>query len=270
MKAEAIHQPHPRLSACTSAILTDPQTCALFLDMDGTLLDLAPTPKSVRVPDGLIPLLQNLTLIFDGAIAIITGRMISDADQILAPLRLPASGVHGSELRKSADAEIERVSAALPDDLVVSLRKLALQIPGVLVEPKGPGLAIHYRLAPHAEAEILATLDGLLDRHAGAFELMPGKRLFEIIPSGLSKGTALAALAALPKFRDRMPIMIGDDVGDEPAFAVAEGMHGFALRVAGEQYLEDISDFAGPRSVVNWLDQLARRLGPPDRLRSHR
>jgi trehalose 6-phosphate phosphatase len=267
MTAEAIPNFRPRLSACTSHILANPRSCALFLDVDGTLLDLAVTPKSVRVPEGLIAILQRLNLAFDGAVGIITGRLISEVDLLLAPVRLPASGVHGAELRKTPDREIERVTAVLPPDVVQSMRKLALKIPGVIAEPKGPGLAIHYRLAPHAEAEILAVLEDALDKHAGAFELLPGKRLFEVVPSGLSKGTALAALSALPAFRDRTPIMIGDDVGDEAAFAAAEGLHGYSLRVAGEYYDEDIADFAGPSSVINWLDQLTRRLAPMERPR---
>jgi len=270
MTAEPIPSFQPRLSACTSAILADPATCALFLDIDGTLLELAPTPKSVRVPDGLLDLLERLNVIFDGAVALITGRLISEADEILSPLRLPASGVHGAELRKGRIREIERATPALPPDLVETLRKLERRIPGVIAEPKGPGLAIHYRLAPTAEAEILSALKKALAQHAGAFEILPGKRLFELVPSGLSKGTALATLAALPAFRNRIPIMIGDDIGDEAAFAAAEGMHGFGLRVAGEHYNEAVADFAGPRAVVNWLDQLARRLEPPQRLRSLR
>jgi trehalose 6-phosphate phosphatase len=260
MTAETIQQFRPRLSACTSTILASPRSCALFLDVDGTLLDLAATPKSVRVPDGLIAILQRLSLAFDGAVAIITGRLISEIDLLLSPLRLAASGVHGAELRKAPDREIERVTAALPSDVVQSMRKLALDIPGVIAEPKGAGLAIHYRLAPHAKGKILEALETSLDKHAGAFELLPGKRLFEVIPSGLSKGTALAALAALPAFRGRTPIMVGDDVGDEAAFAAAEGMQGHALRVAGEHYSPETADFAGPRAVVAWLDHLSRRL----------
>ena len=268
MTAETIPTFRPRLSACTSSILANPRSCALFLDVDGTLLDLAATPKSVRVPEGLIGVLQRLSLAFDGALAIITGRLISEIDLLLSPLRLTASGVHGAELRKAPDRDIERVTALLPPDVVQSMRKLALEIPGVIAEPKGPGLAIHYRLAPHAEARILAVLEAALDEHAGAFELLPGKRLFEVVPSGLSKGTALAALSTLPAFRDRTPIMIGDDIGDEAAFAAAEGMHGYALRVAGEHYDDDDADFAGPSSVVNWLDQLSRRLTPIERPRA--
>lgn len=259
-------KPHAgsRLNACTSSILANPRAFALFLDVDGTLLDLAPTPKSVRIPEGLIAVLQRLTLAFDGALAIITGRLISEIDVLLAPLRLPASGVHGAELRKGPDHEIERVTATLPADVVQAMRKLALKIPGVIAEPKGAGLAIHYRLAPHAEAEILAALEAALNRHAGAFELLPGKRLFEIVPSGLSKGTALAQLAALPAFRDRVPVMIGDDIGDEAAFAAAEGLDGLALRVAGEHYADEAADFPGPRAVVAWLEHLSRRLPPAE------
>lgn len=260
MTAETPSQFRPRLSACTSSILANPRACALFLDVDGTLLDLAATPKSVRVPDGLTAILQRLVLAFDGAVAIISGRLISEIDLLLSPLRLAASGVHGAELRHAPDREIERVTAALPADVIQSMRKLALDIPGVIAEPKGAGLAIHYRLAPHAESRILAALEASLDKHSGAFELLPGKRLYEVIPSGLSKGTALAALAALPAFRGRIPVMVGDDIGDEAAFAAAEGLHGFALRVAGEHYDADAADFAGPRAVVAWLDQLSRRL----------
>lgn len=260
MVAERIPPFRPRLSACTDSLLENPSAFALFLDVDGTLLELAATPKSVRIPDGLNDLLQLLTKRLDGAVAIISGRLISEIDQIVYPVVLPASGVHGAELRRGPDGDIERISPALPEKVVASVRKLALRFPGVIAEPKGPGLAVHYRLAPHAEADILVALQAILDTHAGAFALLPGKRLFEILPAGLSKGTALAALSGLPAFRGRVPIMIGDDIGDEAAFAVAEGMGGFGLRVAGEYYGEDMADFSGPHAVMSWLDQIAHRL----------
>lgn len=249
-----------RLSACTSGILSNPRGFALFLDVDGTLLDLAATPKSVRVPEGLIGVLQRLSLSFDGAIAIVTGRQISEIDLLLSPLKLTASGVHGAEMRAAPERDIERVTATLPPDVVQAMRKLSLAIPGVIAEPKGPGLAIHYRLAPDAGPEILSALEASLEAHRGALEILPGKRLFEVIPAGLSKGTALASISKLQSFRGRVPIMIGDDIGDEAAFAVAEGLDGFGLRVAGERYGDDEADFAGPGSVVNWLDQLCHFL----------
>lgn len=268
MAAEKLPPLRPRLSACTDLALADPRSCALFLDMDGTLLELAATPKSVRVPEGLTGLLERLSEGLDGAIAIVTGRLVSEVDRLLSPLRITASGVHGAEMRRSPKGEVERVSAMLPEDLFTSMQRLAGRIPGVLAESKGPGIAIHYRLAPNAEGEILAELEAILDRHAGAFELWPGKKIFEVIPSGLSKGTALAQLATLPAFRGRVPIMIGDDIGDEPAFAAAEGLSGFGLRVAGEHYSDDDADFAGPQAVLGWLDQFARKLATAEAVRS--
>jgi trehalose 6-phosphate phosphatase len=257
-----------RLSVCTEFAFANPRACALFLDVDGTLLELAATPKSVRVPEGLIELLERLSDGFDGAIAIISGRLISEIDRLLEPLKLAASGVHGAELRKAPEREIERISPELPAAVAAKLCRLAAKFPGVIVEPKGPGIAMHYRLAPDAEMPILAELEAFLDTHAGAFEVTPGKKIFEIIPSGLSKGTALATLAAQPQFRGRVPIMIGDDIGDEAAFAAAEGMHGFALRVAGEHYSNEVADFRGPRGVFAWLDRLAERLTAPEALRT--
>ena len=266
--ADKISDMPSRLASCTDFALANPSRCALFLDVDGTLIELAPTPEAVIVPDGLIALLQRLALGLDGAMAIVTGRLISDIDLLLSPLRLAAAGVHGAEMRLDPDEEIERVTAGLPDEIVQTMRKLALDIPGVIAEPKGGGLALHYRLAPDAEGDLLAVLTAVLARHAGAFELVPGKKIFEVVPSGLSKGTALARLAALPAFRDRIPIMIGDDVGDEAAFAVAEGLNGFGLRVAGEHYHPESADFSDPMAVRSWLDQFARRLGGVEPLRS--
>ena len=266
--ADRIPDMTSRLATCTDFVLSNPRRYALFLDVDGTLIELADTPEAVIVPEGLIALLQRLALGLGGAMAIVTGRLISDIDHLLSPLRLAAAGVHGAEMRLEPDMEIERVTASLPDEIVQTMRKLSLDIPGVIAEPKGGGLALHYRLAPEAESEILAALTAAIERHAGALELVPGKKIFEVIPSGLSKGTALAKLASLPAFRNRIPIMIGDDVGDEAAFAVAEDLNGFGLRVAGEQYHPDIADFSGPSAVMTWLDQLSHRFSAPGKLRS--
>jgi trehalose 6-phosphate phosphatase len=249
-----------RLAACTELALADPRACALFLDVDGTLLEVAATPVSVRVPEELVRLLDRLVVGLDGAIAVISGRLISEIDALLHPLKLAASGVHGAELRKRPEREIERLSPELPRSIVAALKRLASDFPGVIVEPKGPGLAMHYRLAPDAESPILAGLEALLERNAGAFDVTPGKKIFEIVPSGLSKGTALAALSQLPQFRGRVPIMIGDDIGDEPAFAAAEDLGGFALRVAGEHYGPDAADFDDPKGVLAWLTRFADRL----------
>ncbi len=252
------------LRACTDLLLGSPERCALFLDMDGTLLELAATPESVRVPEGLIPLLERLSAHLGGAVAIISGRRIADIDALLHPLSIATSGVHGAEIRRRPEEDIERVETKLPDEILKSVRALTADMEGVLVEVKGPGLAVHYRLAPGAEALIHSTLARALERSEEAFEILPGKKLFEIVPAGLSKGTALTAFANLPAFRHRVPIMIGDDIGDEAAFAIAESLDGFALKVAGEHYGAPDADFAGPGAVLRWLDRLAPRVHLPE------
>ncbi|MGE0023796.1 MAG: trehalose-phosphatase, partial [Hyphomicrobium sp.] len=105
---DTMHSIRPALRASTSSILANPRGAALFLDVDGTLLDLAATPKSVRVPNGLIGVLQRLSLRLDGAVAIITGRLFSEIDLLLQPVKLTASGVHGAEIRTSPTGDIER------------------------------------------------------------------------------------------------------------------------------------------------------------------
>jgi trehalose 6-phosphate phosphatase len=249
-----------RLDACTRLALGNPGRIALFLDMDGTLLELAATPESVTVPGGLVELLRRLANGLGGALAIVTGRRIVEVDHILKPLRLAASGVHGAELRISAAGPIERMTPDLSGDVVQSLQDLAGRAPGAFAEPKGSGLAIHYRLAPEAESEIARELQLFHEQNPGKFDIWPGRKVFEVIPKGFSKGTAVSMLAAMAPFKDRVPIMIGDDVGDEPAFSVAEKLDGYGLRVAGENFDASRADFKDPQSVVRWLEVLAHRL----------
>jgi len=248
-----------RLDHCTRFALGNPGKVALFLDMDGTLLDLAATPESVVVPGGLVDLLRRLANGLGGALAIVTGRRISEVDHILTPLRLAVSGVHGAELRVLASGPIERMTSDLADDVVESLRQLAARAPGAFAEPKGSGLAIHYRRAPEAESAIAADLREFHARNPDKFDIWPGRKVFEVIPKGYSKGTAISMLTAESPFKDRVPIMIGDDVGDEPAFSAAERLSGYALRVGGENFDASRSDFEDPQSVLRWLEALARR-----------
>ncbi|MGI9403109.1 MAG: trehalose-phosphatase, partial [Hyphomicrobium sp.] len=196
----------------------------------------------------------------DGALAIITGRRLQDIDILLAPEKLVGAGVHGAELRTAPGGVITPVAKPIPKALVAKLTDMAQGWPGVFVEFKGPGLAIHYRQAPALEAEIEAALRSHLEPHANEFVILRGRKLFEIVPAGYSKGNVLTTLAALPSFRNRVPIMIGDDVGDEPAFAAAEQMGGHALKVAGEHFGHDGVDLEGPAGVLTWLKGFAKRL----------
>jgi trehalose 6-phosphate phosphatase len=234
--------------------------CALFLDVDGTLLDIAPTPGEVVVPPDLPELLVRLSKALGGALAILTGRQLAEIDELLTPAMLVGAGVHGAELRTTPGGEIVRVATALPDTLVEQFNALAERLPGIFAEPKGPGFAIHYRQAPDLKAAVEAEIRGLIAQHPEDLVLCPGRKLFEVIPQGHSKGTALETLAALPAFSGRMPVMLGDDVGDVPALAAAEQLGGVGLKVAGGHFGSTGADFSGPEAVTAWLSKLLQRL----------
>jgi trehalose 6-phosphate phosphatase len=253
-------QVEERSSLAAKVLVGNPSRYALFLDVDGTLLDIAAAPTEVVIPPQLPPLLARISKGLDGALAILTGRQLAEIDALLAPLSLIGGGVHGAELRTAAGEPILRVAMSLPGSLVDQALELANGMPGIIAEPKGPGLALHYRQAPELKAVLEARLRLLLARYADELVLCPGRKLFEIIPAGHSKGTALETLSKLPTFAGRLPIMIGDDVGDVPALAAAQRLGGFGLRVAGEQFPASAADLHGPAGVLNWLDRLAARL----------
>ncbi len=245
----------------TAEILAgDVKSYGLFLDVDGTLLEMAPTPDSVIVPDGLPDLLLRLCKGLDGAVAIITGRKLEDIDNILAPAKLVGSGVHGAELRTTPGGAIDQAAEPMPQDFIDELVELSRHWPRVIAEPKRSGIAIHYRLAPELKSTIEKELTARVARHPNDWVVYPGRKVFEVIPAGFSKGLALKTLAALPIFANRRPVMIGDDAGDEPALAAARELGGFGLKVSGEHFGRSGTDIDGPAGVYKWLSKLADRL----------
>lgn len=243
----------------TTTDLTVPaHRAALFLDIDGTLLDIAPLPDAVAVPATLVETLTRLHHALEGAVAFVSGRMLEEIDRLFVPLRFDAAAEHGAVLRL---AGVE-TSPAVPDERVMAIREAAeafvAQRPGLLFEAKRHCLAIHYRLCPERQHEIRRFFAATLARFDGGFELLAGKMVWEVRPRGVSKGTAIATMLERPPFRGRHPIFAGDDRTDEDGFAVVARMGGTALRVghglrgSGEYVL------ASPGAMRAWLAELAR------------
>src|ERR1700739_262475 len=194
---------------------------AILLDIDGTLLDLAPTPREVWVPPGLAKTLSQLHEKTSGALALVSGRSLNDIDLIFAPEQLPAVGGHGAEMRISSDSEAVAVHAPpIAKKLKRRLAAIAKLSPGILLEDKGYSLALHYRLAPHAEKAIYEAVSLIrADLPEAPFEVLPGKCVCEIKPAGFDKATGVRELMSHAPFQGRRPIFIGDDVTDESVFA---------------------------------------------------
>lgn len=229
---------------------------AILLDIDGTLLDLAPTPQEVVVPAGLGHLLTALQRRAGGALALVSGRSLADIDRIFAPVRFAAIGGHGAEMRICAEADVSAAQAPPIDDrLKLRLAAIAQLDPRILLEDKGYALALHYRLAPHAEREIYEAVSRIrADLPSAAFEVLPGKAVCEIKPVGITKASGVRELLQHAPFRGRRPVFIGDDVTDETVFAIMPDLRGLAYSV-GRHATGVAGHFASPGAVRRWLAQ---------------
>src|SRR5882757_6566552 len=231
--------------------------CAVLLDIDGTLLDLMPTPREVWVPPGLAKTLRRLHERTGGALAMVSGRSLNDIDLIFAPDQFPAVGGHGSEMRIRGDSEAVGTHAPPMDkELKRRLAAIAKLSPGILLEDKGYSLALHYRLAPHAEKAIYEAVSLIrADLPNAPIEVLPGKCVCEIKHSGFNKATGVLELMTHEPFRGRRPIFIGDDVTDETVFAIMPDLDGLAFSVG--RRAQGVADhFDEPRDVREWLARL--------------
>ena len=233
---------------------------AILLDIDGTLLDLAPTPAGVLVPSSLQGTLTTLWKWTSGALALVSGRPLKDIDGIFAPLELPAIGGHGAEIRPTVTrGKVLRRRVPLLEE---RLRRqlLALATRGVYIEDKGYSIAVHYRGAPQLGPDLRTAVAGMTAGLAtGAYELLPGKFVIEVKPTGFNKGTAVLELMELPPFRGRKPIFIGDDITDEAVFAILSDVQGTGISVG--RLIPGVSGmFNTPSEVRLWLDRLAQKV----------
>jgi len=228
--------------------------CALLLDIDGTLLDLAPTPSEVVVPPGLAETLSGLHIRTDGALALVSGRSLCDIDRIFQPMLLPAVGGHGAEMRLSVDAEADAVRAP-PMDAALKKRFIAIAKldPRIIVEDKGYSVALHYRQAPNFERAIYDAVSAICaDLPEAAVEVLPGKAVCEIKHSGVTKASGVTELMKHEPFLGRQPIFIGDDVTDESVFAIMPDFKGVSFSVSRKSAGVH-GHFDAPSDVRRWL-----------------
>jgi trehalose 6-phosphate phosphatase len=238
----------------------DPSLVALLLDVDGTLIDIGPSPQEVHVPEALIRALTRLLVATGGALALVSGRPIADLDRLFKPLMLPAIGGHGAETRVRG-GDVIPGAKPLPQGLRMLLAQAATPGSGIVIEDKGYSLALHYRKAPQQERHLLERIAaGRAAFPDEAIEVLPGKAMFEVKRPGVSKGAAVRVLMTREPFARRMPVFIGDDVTDESVFAALPDLGGKGFSV-GRAFKGVCGIFASPGEVREALSRLSAGTG---------
>lgn len=232
---------------------------ALFLDVDGTLLEIAPTPDATTVPAGLKELLTSLQGIAGGALALVSGRSMAQLDRLFAPLRLPAAGLHGLERRTASGA---RQDVPAPDKLPQAARdslvKVATRHPGLLLEDKGATVALHYRLAPDLQQTARHAMAVAVAQAGPGYMLLNGKMVIELKPANSSKSQAIAAFMSEPPFAGRAPIFVGDDHTDEAGFEYVNRVGGLSIQIGATPSRGATYHLADVPAMHAWLASLLR------------
>jgi len=224
---------------------------ALFLDVDGCLLEFADAPDAVRVPEPLRDILARLVQRLQGAVALVSGRAMASLDRLFAPLELPGAGLHGLERRDAAGTVAPEAAPALVA-VLAEAQRIAAEHPGVIAEDKGAALALHWRVAPHAAPALRAFAEAALPRLPG-YRLQHGDSVVELRPGEGDKGEAIAALLRNPPFRGRVPVFAGDDLTDEAGFAAVNAHGGISVLVGAREPSEARYQLRDPADVRAWL-----------------
>ena len=248
---------HMNMDLADRAAVPDLRKCALLLDIDGTILDLAPAPQEVFVPAELRHTLSRLEDLTGGALALVSGRSLQDIDLIFSPLQLAAVGGHGAELRVVPGGEGVTRARELNPALKRKLAALTELGPGILIEDKGYSLALHYRLASDKGDDLRVAIERICSSTPrGSIEVLPGKLVFEIKMAGINKASAVSELMKYPPFKGRQPIFIGDDTTDEPVFPILSQFGGLGFSVG--RIVADVNGhFERPEAVRAWLSRIA-------------
>jgi trehalose 6-phosphate phosphatase len=238
------------------AAVRTPDTMALFLDVDGTLIEFADRPDAVSVPPDLPAALLAVAQRLDGALALVSGRSIAELDQLFAPVRLPASGLHGAEMRLDADG-VKSTAIQLPAEVAATLRRELAAFAGVTLEDKGASVAVHYRASPGSAVQVYDMLARFVARTATPrLDLMVGELVYELKPFGFDKGSAIAQFMQHAPFAGRKPVFVADHPIDQAAFSAVSRLGGMGLSV-GRLLPGATGWFSDPAAVRRWLRGIA-------------
>ncbi|HKX07335.1 MAG TPA: trehalose-phosphatase [Stellaceae bacterium] len=252
-RTDLISTSHRRLAALSRSS----RDWALFLDVDGTLLDIAERPDRVQVPPRLVDDLQRIGASLGGALALVSGRAIAWIDHTFRPLRLPVAGQHGAEIRLTEDAPVI-VDRAVNLDRARALLRPLERIDGIEIEDKGQAIAVHYRRARDQASAKAAIAEALAHLDDG-IEPLPGRLVYDVKARGIDKGAAVARFAATPAFSGRMPVYFGDDSTDEYAFREVLARGGVAVQVGPAPAPPSCFWIEGPGETRRWLAGLFAR-----------
>lgn len=234
--------------------------CALFLDVDGTLIAFEQDPEAVTLLPDVRAAIGRISDRLEGAVALISGRPLGQLDALFAPLHLPTAGLHGHEVRHADGAVHSPANDLDTSEWLHAVHQQAMRFahgyPGVLVENKGRSLAVHWRGAPHAAADVRMFAERHIRGNAG-YRLQPGDHVVEFVPQGSDKGHALRQLMQQPPFRGRLPVFLGDDLTDEFGFEAANALHGWSVLVGTREPSAAVFALPDIRSVHAWLQENA-------------
>jgi len=245
----------------TSPLPAPSSRWALFLDVDGTLIDIAEAPDKVVTDRRLAEILSDLAGMLGGAVALVSGRRIETLDHLFAPVRLPAAGLHGLE-RRDADGATTRAATrgAALGAVRNAFRAFAGAHPGVLIEDKEMTIALHYRGAPDRGDDAIALATKLIAEDGSGLKIQRGKMVVEIRPDGPDKGSVIETFMAEPPFAGRIPVFVGDDVTDEDGFEAVNRMGGQSVRVGRNGMTAARSRVDGVDDLLRWLSAVRHEL----------
>lgn len=237
---------------------------AYFLDVDGTLINLAPTPDEIHVDLDMLRLVERLHRLCHGAVALVSGRALGDLDDHLGLPQLPMAGLHGLEWRNADGAVQRHATAGDIRSIEQQLMPLRRRYGQLIFEDKGTTLALHYRQAPRLGGYLHRWVRNLVSRAGKDFQVQPGKRVIEIKPRGHDKGSAIKDFMALPPFVGRIPVFIGDDQTDEHGFVMVNQMGGISIKV-GRGRTHALYRLPHVAAVLDWLRRIPGANVPRDK-----